>query len=267
MSSTTKKWLAGCGIGCGAVILLGILASVGGSFFLMRPFKDAIATRETLDQRHGEQADYTPPPDGAIAADRLEGFLTVRSAIMELCGDFAQSSEQFQHMEEMDDDTPKTEALVGVMKIMKEVVGMVPRLGKFFEARNSTLFAVDMGLGEYTYIYVMVYRDRLVPGGVDESVLFGDIAVNRRIHEALRQMLRNQLAAAAGAEVEDQLLVAEIALLDADSGRLPWQDGLPPAMAASMAPFRERLDATFCVETMGLELNRNRQQGLGIHGN
>ena len=264
MSSQTKKWLTGCGIGCGTLILLGILTSVGGSFFLMRPFKDAIATRETLDERHGEQADYTPPPDGAIAADRLEAFLTVRSAIMELCGEFAQSSEQFQRMEEMDDDTPKSEAFVDIMKLSKEIFGMVPRLGQFFEARNSSLFAVDMGLGEYTYIYVMVYRDRIGPGGVDDSPLFGDHAVNRRIHEALCQMLRNQLAAAAGG---NSSLEAEITLLEADAERLPWQDGLPPALAASIARVRDRLDATFCVETMSLELNKNQQQGLGIQGN
>lgn len=264
INSRTKTWLTGCSIGCGAVILLGILASVGGSIFIMRPFKDAIATRETLEERHGEQADYTPLPDGAITADRLEAFLTVRSAIMELCDDFAESSRQFQRMEEMEDDTPKTEVFVDIMKLMKEIFGMVPRLGKFFEARNSTLFAVDMGLGEYTYIYVMVYRDRAVPGGVDKSPVFGDDAVNSRIHAALRQMLRNQLA---GADEQNGTLTAEIARLEAEPERLPWQDGLPPALAASIAPFRERLDAAFCVETMGLELNKNQQRGLGIQGN
>ena len=267
MRPGTRKWLAGCGIGCGAVILLGILVTVGSSLFLMRPFKDAIATRETLDQRHGEQADYTPPFDGAIPAGRLEAFLTVRSAIMEMCGEFARSSEKFQRMEEMDEDTPKTEAFVDIMKLSREIFSMLPRISSFFEARNSTLMAVDMGLGEYTYIYFMAYCDRLGPGAVDESVMLGEVAVNRRIHEALRQMLRNQLAAAGGAEADDQTLAEEIARLEADPERRPWQDGLPPALTASIDPFREHLDAVFCVETMSLELNKNRQQGLGIHGN
>ena len=265
MSSQAKKWLSGCGIGCGVLILLGILTSVGGSFFLMRPFKDAIATREILDTRHGEQADYTPPRDGVIAADRLEAFLAVRSAIMELCGEFTQSATQLQRMDELEDDTPKTEVFVDIMKLSKEIFGMVPRLGKFFEARNSALFAEDMGLGEYTYIYAMVYRDRLRPDGAGRSAMFGDTAVSHRIHEVLRQMLRNQWASVV--DGENSVLAVEIARLEVDPRRLPWQDGLPPALAASISPYRERLDETFCVETMGLDLNKNRQQGLGIHGN
>jgi hypothetical protein len=86
-------------------------------------------------------------------------------------------------------------------------------------------------------------------------------------------MLRRQLIAALEADVQgldqDDLrdqLVTEIEKLEADSERLPWQDGLPPAVAASLAPFRDRLDAGFCRETAGLELNQNRQRGLSIQG-
>ena len=42
MADSGKKWLIGCGVGCGAVILLGILLSVGGSLYLMGPFNKAV---------------------------------------------------------------------------------------------------------------------------------------------------------------------------------------------------------------------------------
>ena len=78
----------------------------------------------------------------------------------------------------------------------RDVFGMVPRLGEFFAARNGTLLDVDMGLGEYTYIYVMAYHDDLQPGDdEDRGVMFGNEGLNRRVHGAVTEMLRHQLTA------------------------------------------------------------------------
>jgi hypothetical protein len=274
MSLPTKKWLLGCGIGCGGLVVLVIVGVVGSSFVFMGKFREAIADREILDERHGEQAAFIPPLDGAVAPERLQAFLTVRSAVMEVCAEFEATALHFQHMDQLEEDTPKREVLVEVMKLSGDVFKMVPRLGDFFHARNTTLLAVDMGLGEYTYIYVLAYGERLGTGGVEEGEsFFGDTVQNQRIPGVLGQMLRNQLAAvvaaeAAGEELGEwrQRLEAEIERLDAEPDRLPWQDGLPPAIAASLAPFRDPLDDLFCTATVGLELNRNRQEGLSIHG-
>ncbi len=255
MSKRNWRWLAGCGIGCGAVLVLGIVGIVGGSFVMMKDFKESITVRETLDERHGEQADFTPPGDGAVAPERMEAFLTVRENVMELCDEFTATAGKFAHLDELDDDTPKTEALSDVMKLTGDVFMMMPRLGRFFQARNGSLLEVDMGLGEYTYIYVLVYRDRLP----DEEP--GD-----RICAALRQMLRNQLAGSDDIAMS-AVLEAEIARLEADPRSIPWQVGLPAVTAASIEPYRERLDAVFCPATVGLEFNKNRQRGLSIHGN
>jgi hypothetical protein len=281
MNAKTKKWLGGCGIGCGVVLLLAIIGIVGSSFFFMRTFKEAIGKRELLDERHGTQAAYVPPVDGAISAERLEAFLSIRSVLMELCPTFANSAQQFQRMDELEEDTPKKETFLEVLKLSKEVFGMVPRMGEFFQARNTALLEHDMGLGEYTYIYTLVYRDRLLPGGTTEdSSLFGDGAPNRRLREALRQMLRNQLASLDEARVGEtrqigdrdldlirQSLQDEIDQLEIDGKRLPWQDGLPTAIAASIAPYSSRLDEVYCAATVGLELSKNRQKGLSIQAN
>ena len=85
VKSTSKRWLQGCGIGCGIVALLLVVAMIGGSLVVMRPFREAVQTRETLDERYGQQADFAPAADGAIPSDRLEAFVAVRTVLMAVC--------------------------------------------------------------------------------------------------------------------------------------------------------------------------------------
>ena len=273
MNPTTKKWLTGCGIGCGAVVVLAIVSLVGGSFFLMGPFRDAIATRETLDEQYGDQAAYTPPADGAVAAERVEAFLVVRAAVAELCDEFTDTAAQFERMEELGEDASTREGLGEGLKLTREVIGMMPRLGQLYQVRNATLAEVGMGLGEYTYIYMMAYGGRLVPGAAGGGALFGESVASSRIRGILREMLQRQLAALDEAARQGAdfgglhgQLDEEILRLSEDHGRLPWQDGLPSALAASLDPFRERLDAGFCAAVATIELNQNRQRGLSIQG-
>lgn len=292
MGPTTRRWLTGCGIGCGVALLLGIVGMFGGSYFFLRTFREAIATRETLEERFGDQAAFTPTYDGTIASERLEAFLRVREALMAVCPDFERTSQHFARMDEFEEDAPKGEVALEVLKLSKDLFRMVPQMGTFFDARNTALLEVGMGLGEYTYIYTMAYLDRIRAGGVtDHDSMFGDAEPNSRIHEALRQMLSHQLAAlddaldaegdaeddAGGDAVSDgardltawrEMLREEIDRLEDDPERLPWRDGLPPPLATSLAPYRSRLDEVFCAATAPLEFTKNRQKGLlGIHGN
>ena len=41
MAGAGKKWLIGCGAGCGGLILLTIVLSVVGSMWMMRPMNEA----------------------------------------------------------------------------------------------------------------------------------------------------------------------------------------------------------------------------------
>lgn len=272
MNTRTKQWLTGCGIGCGVFVLIAVVAGVGGSFVLMGKFKDAIAAREILEEVHGSQADYIPSADGVIDTQRIEAFLEVRSAAMEVCPEFEQMTRQFSRMDNLSEDASHREIFGEVMSLSKEVFRMMPRLGGFFRARNMSLLEVDMGLGEYTYIYTLAYHDQLLDG-CDDAV-FGSPDLGQRIHAALRQMMENQLGAMNDRlAVDDAGLVAwrdtlrrEVEHLRDDPERLPWQDGLPPRIAAAIEPFQRRLDAVYCAATMGLEFTRNRQRGLSIRG-
>ena len=76
-SSTTKKWLIGCGIGCGVIVVLSALLITGGVLYvrnLVEGFKDSEAMLETLTERFGSITEYCPEPDGRIPADRIEAF-------------------------------------------------------------------------------------------------------------------------------------------------------------------------------------------------
>lgn len=80
-STSTKKWLLGCGIGCGVVIVILVALGVGGFFFvknIVEGFKDTEAIMSTLTEKYGRIKDYCPDPEGAIRAGRMEAFLEAR---------------------------------------------------------------------------------------------------------------------------------------------------------------------------------------------
>ena len=70
MASNSSKWLTGCGIGCGVIILICILIGVVGYFAIrgtVEEFKEAEASQEYLEERFGKVEDFAPDPSGEIA--------------------------------------------------------------------------------------------------------------------------------------------------------------------------------------------------------
>ena len=84
-SSSTKKWLIGCGIGCGAILLIVIILVMSGFFFIrniVEGFKSSEVLMDTLVEQHGQIQEYCPSPDGEIKPQHLEAFLAVREAMV-----------------------------------------------------------------------------------------------------------------------------------------------------------------------------------------
>lgn len=285
MASTPKKWLMGCGIGCGAIILINLFLVTGGSLIMMKPFRKAIETREALDSHYDDQDNFTPAPDGAIPADRMEAFLRVRADLMSICGNFETSERNFASLDELDgvENPPKKEIFSKFWVVTKSVLSMGPMMGKYFQQRNEVLLTAGMGLGEYTYIYTLAYRDSLHCQTSRDEDIEVTLHVNSRIRGALREMARRQLAAlettlamdtssrfpSGGGSADESQLVSlqqEMERLDEDEYRLLWQDGFPPQIAMSLAPFRDRLHALFCGATVHLEFIRNEKFFIGIRG-
>jgi hypothetical protein len=295
MAKGTSKWLLGCGIGCGVIVLIVVVALVGGLFFLrstLKGFDEAIADRKALEQKYGQAADFAPRPDGAIPAERMLVFLAVRDSLKSISDSLAESFDTLYRNERA---KQRGESGQPWWRMFRTGVGMAEEISDFYLRRNQQLLVAGMGLGEYTYIYVLSYYVWLghsptegpedITVRVDEQT--GDLTVEtdggkrriniqgtaaplRRICRDLRLMLQHQLQAldeeSPSADPEwRRRLSEEIARLEAGPLRLPWRDGLPEAVVASFEPYRSRLEGSYRPATNLFELGINHKRGLSIH--
>ncbi len=281
-SNTTKKWLVGCGIGCAVIILILIVLGVGGYVFfknLIGEFQEQEELMEVLTERYGEIRDFCPEPDGSIGPSRIEAFLSIRKA-------FAPFQEKLEiSMRELQDRAGQSEVEVkkpkNVFEMVKLGFGLVPQIAEFMKFRNQALLDAEMGMGEYCYIYAIAYfswLEKLPEDGPDFEVMeegggsrLGDMDIKeireerrdsmlRRLHRTLLPMLHNQLeklgaTGTSGALSEwKDILEAEIQAMEEDRFRLPWEDGLPEIIKASLEPYQDRLERSYNAMTNPFEL-------------
>lgn len=265
-----SNWMLGCLLGCGGLGLIVLIGATAGGMWMYRVFEDfdvAVQQRDELEERFGEGDSFRPAADGAIPADRMETFLAVRRELLPYCERFGDTTGSFARIQEMDgrDEEPGLRDILGVVR---SAMGIAPLMGDYFSRRNGLLLEQGMGIGEYTYIYVMAHRSWL-RSPIDEGLPMKEI--RRRVHDELVAMLDNQLAdlratvGTPGPPLEARL-EAEIAALRSDPDRVPWQDGLPAALLGSLEPWREDLESSYCPAAAGFDLGRNRRRGMAIHG-
>jgi hypothetical protein len=279
MAGTGKKWLTGCGIGCGLMIL--IAGGVGTCGYL--GVKNVSKRAETLDEGfetlradYGRPGEFVPAADGAIPAERLELFLAIRDDLTASREDLAGV------LTTLDGDA---EGGGGVIAKIRGGITLIPRLFDFIDARNAALVEQGMGLGEYVHIYTAAYFAWLDKdpadgpsfqlSGDDEDEEGGirwginqedgpenardarDERIRRYLHGLQRKMVGNQLTVAEAADVDPVWVTAlreEAGLMDRHPRRLLWSDGLPSQMEASLAPYRERLEATYSSMVNAVEM-------------
>jgi hypothetical protein len=84
--------------------------------------------------------------------------------------------------------------------------------------------------------------------------------VLKHLHRQILPMLQNQFDKLTGIDISPirdpwrEKLAAEIAAMEADHFRLPWQDGLPDVLEASLKPFRGRLEVSYSKVLNSLEM-------------
>jgi hypothetical protein len=251
-------------------ILVGAIWGLG----MIRPYQRAVEAREVLDERYGPQDGFTPPPDGAVPSDRMEAFLSVRERLIGPCARLTESRAAIQRVESFDgtEDLPEDPSLIALLEGGVAALGLEQRRGELFRARNQALLDAGMGQGEYTYIFAVSYSAHLASWREEDGrVVVEELRVYSRVRRLLHEMLRRQLAAVeAGPPIEDRdawsvELAAEIARLEEEPRRVPWMEGLPARIEASVEPYRERLDALWCEDAAHLELLRNEVDGIEFH--
>ncbi len=284
MAGTGRKWLVGCGIGCGLIILMTVgIGTVG--YFGVKKFVDRAenleASMEQMDAEYGSPSDFVPRVDGSIPSDRMAVFLAVREQMTPVR---TEVSDIFLTLDGQND--------AGVIDKVKAGVKFLPSLLVFIEERNRTMMEQGMGVGEYQYIYALAYYGLL---GVDPSdgpgfsVTSDDEAeeqgfqwqgnigdekpekvreererdLRRLVNRVQARVLANQLEAldadvsALGdldRETWREQLAAEAAAMDRESLRLLWEEGMPEQIRASLEPYRSQLEGTYDPMTSILEM-------------
>jgi hypothetical protein len=232
----------------------------------MRPFQQASNAEEELEERFGNQRDFVPPLDGVVSEDRWQQFLAVRADLQGLCSAFARAEERLAEVEDLDheDDISTSQAMGAAVGAVRGAFSLPSLLGRHFRIRNESLLEHEMGLGEYTYLYLTAYRQQLLDIRENPTILADDV-VSRRVQRAFREMTRAHLEALPESEAELRLLLeAELQALRDHPRRHPWEDGVPEPLAASLEPFRDDLERAFCRASAPLELQRNEQRGFVI---
>jgi len=283
-SSSASKWLIGCSIGCGVVILLMVILGVSGYVFvknIVKGFEETEAITDALTERYGEIKDFCPDPGGVIKPERLEAFLSVRNSMEQVKEELENSigilSDEEEGSQFKEGPSP------GVLTKIKTGFGIIPLIAEFYSKRNQALLDVEMGLGEYYFIYVVSYYSWLGKSPADglEYNLVDDDEEDRgvywrrrrsenledrkddvlkQLHRQILPMMQNQFAELTGVDISPikdpwrERLGAEIEAMESDRFRLPWQDGLPDVLEASLRPFRGRLEASYSKILNALEM-------------
>jgi hypothetical protein len=159
--------------------------------------------------------------------------------------------------------------------VVKAGLGLPGQLAGYGNRRSDALLNGQMSHGEYYYVYTLAYFSWLgkspadgppfklvgdhgyfmenIFEGLDESTVrdYRMEQTRRSLNRILLPVLRNQLAGLSPERVDGTLqpwretLKEEIAALEADGLRLPWEGNLPEAIATSLEPYRDRLESSY----------------------
>ena len=273
MTSTTSKVLTGCGIGC----LLLIMLAVGMSFMGYKWVKETTEAVEEagriereLEDAYGPARAFVPAPGPGVPDDRMEVFLAVREAMTERRNELETAVASLAAAAEGG-------GAASGLRAARAGVSLAPLVFEFANARNSALLDVGMGMGEYTWIYWFTYfawlghpaddselhefmNSQAAGEGAVQIHVDGGMEPERitwRLRRDVKAMLRNLEQELAADPASDGLLRAiaeEFSKLDADPGRVPWQDGLPEVVTSGLEPYRVRLEATYSSASNPFEL-------------
>jgi hypothetical protein len=260
-NSTAKSWRKGCGYAAASFLFF-----VGVTGFLaLRPVREAKLVEQKLTDRFGEVPAWSPTPDGSVPSNRIEAFIAVRERLREPCVRFEGNRDRVEELGRMEEGGKISSD--GLLDGFKAALNFGPAFLHLMRSRNEALLEEGMGLGEYSYIYVVAYGDRLSPL-ISETE--GESLFRPRTKRELTQILHNQLEVLDAPGSEDghgdlRLVVQEeIVALESGAHTYPWQAGLPPLIEASLEPYTERLDRLFCEAAVSFELRQKNKRPLGF---
>jgi len=266
LASTGKKWLIGCGSGCTVSALLLIVITVGTGFMMSKPFSKAVDAQQELTASFGAREEFVPLCQG-VTADRVEAFLQIRDALMGECQGFQEIQAKFKVMDELDkgeDEVSKGEVVKGVGNIMGAVFSIGPKIGHVTLVRNEALLANEMSLGEYNWLFILIYYSWLEypPNtGFDTENTRGLTGTERAL------VLTMMESHAADCEINGDTASAKIwrdeaARMQRAGEGVPFKDKkLPQSLVKVLQPYQQELDNGFCAAMAEFELGSIKKTG------
>ena len=244
-----------------------------GIYFVIVPVQESKRHEQTLIERFGWADKYTPSIDGSITPQRVEAFIRIREAVQSHCADYQGILDDIIGLEslETDQDMPAGEKASKGLDSFKSMFSAAPKMLAFMDARNTTLLAEEMGLGEYFYIYLAAYGEQLAREPDLRYSEMEDAYISSRTRDEFVHILENQLAEleSAGPDASHSRLSAdlrgEIGALEDGSHSSPWPNGAGSVTRESLAPYRERLAELYCAGIVKIELLQ-KNRGLNLEG-
>lgn len=242
-----------------------------GIWFIAIPVKKSKGLEQSLIDKFGWTYAYTPPAAGFIPAERLERFVRVRKAVQDNCAIFQGILNDILKLEtiEADQDMPAGEKASESMESFKSMFSAAPAFLEFMDARNQALLTEEMGLGEYTHIYLAAYGPQLAAESTSKFSGQDEAYISARTRSEYARILGNQVVAleASGEAASEQIagLQTEITVLKDSQASSPWANGPPAVTRESLAPFREKLNELYCDGIVKIELLQ-KNRGLNFGG-
>jgi hypothetical protein len=213
--STTKKVLLGVGIGCGTLVLLGMIGIGAGAWWLKRQVGDSVSNMVESSQKMqamGQQLQaldnshpFTPPPEGevlALSEERLLSYLAVRETALPVYAEFQKQAEALEAKDE-NKDNPGLGATMQAAGLLTELMAKVH--GAYIDGLKKQ----GMSPREFRTITQTLYSS-MVTGVVDQARKAGAAARQEALESVREQMKDPSLTEEQLAEMKEH----EQALLD-----------------------------------------------------
>jgi hypothetical protein len=253
MGKQTARWIKWGAFGCVGVIFAFLVTFLITTLLTGIGYRRATEARAVLDQRFDTQDEFTPT--ATIDPDRMERFLEVRRSLQPLCAMVSKHQRLFARFAGLDpqQDRGLTDTLKDVRQTLSVPFLIGRDFGDYVARRNKSLLSNEMGLGEYTWIYVISYHGWLGHTPV-KTIATSDRpdVFEQRVNGQVREMIARHVAGGAPTDLEAWIVEAEA--LAADPTRTAFEDGLPPALEASLHPYRTKMMDLYCPAASGLEV-------------
>ena len=253
-ASPHPGWLKIGGIGCGVLLVLLLVSAATLVTLTFRSYGRALAVREELDARYGALDAFQIPGAGGLPAERMTRFLAVRRVLQPRCQQVTEMLRPFRGVEAESRSANPDEGTI--FRNGLRAIRQVPRIGLAFgdyvEARNRSLLEQQMGLGEYSFIFVVGYVSYLAqkPARLFEEPTRDNIFEGRVFPDVAAVI--DRFVSARG--LTEGPWVAERDRLTQARGQAPFPKGVPPELEASLAPYRDALSATACPSAAELDV-------------